>query len=82
MQLRPELVDEIGMIARASLCLARVVQHGSRVTGSAIGRLEVAVEVPSAQELAVDGTSQRFEFVYELAGKTMQALLQAPMTVR
>lgn len=42
----------------------------------ALGRLEEALAVPRSAPLAVDGTIQRFEFVFELCWKTMKALLE------
>jgi nucleotidyltransferase substrate binding protein (TIGR01987 family) len=42
----------------------------------AVARLEDAIAVPEDAPLAVDGTIQRFEFVFELCWKTMKALLE------
>jgi nucleotidyltransferase substrate binding protein (TIGR01987 family) len=42
----------------------------------AVARLEDAIVVPEDAPLAVDGTIQRFEFVFELCWKTMKALLE------
>lgn len=41
----------------------------------ALLRLREALEVPSDQALAVDGTIQRFEFVIELCCKTLKRML-------
>jgi nucleotidyltransferase substrate binding protein (TIGR01987 family) len=42
----------------------------------ALARLEDALAVPEDSPLAIDGTIQRFEFVFELCWKTMKALLE------
>ena len=42
----------------------------------ALARLEDALAVPEQAPLAIDGTIQRFEFVFELCWKTMKALLE------
>jgi nucleotidyltransferase substrate binding protein (TIGR01987 family) len=42
----------------------------------ALGRLEEALKVPESAPLAVDGTIQRFEFVFELCWKAIKALLE------
>ena len=42
----------------------------------ALARLEDALAVPESAPLAIDGTIQRFEFVFELCWKTMKALLE------
>jgi nucleotidyltransferase substrate binding protein (TIGR01987 family) len=42
----------------------------------ALARLDDALTVPEDAPLAVDGTIQRFEFVFELCWKTMKALLE------
>lgn len=42
----------------------------------AVARLEDAVAVLESAPLAIDGTIQRFEFVFELCWKTMKALLE------
>jgi len=42
----------------------------------ALTRLEEALRVPEEAPLAIDGTIQRFEFVFELCWKTMKALLE------
>jgi nucleotidyltransferase substrate binding protein (TIGR01987 family) len=46
----------------------------------ALDRLEEALAVPETAPLAIDGTIQRFEFVFELCWKAMKALvaLNAP----
>lgn len=45
--------------------------------GHALARLREALGVPSDAPLAIDGTVQRFEFVFELAWKTLKAALEA-----
>ena len=45
--------------------------------GRAIDRLREALDVPADQPLAVDGTIQRFEFVFELFWKTLVGVLEA-----
>jgi nucleotidyltransferase substrate binding protein (TIGR01987 family) len=45
--------------------------------GHALDRLHEALAVPPEAPLAVDGTVQRFEFVFELAWKTLKAALEA-----
>jgi nucleotidyltransferase substrate binding protein (TIGR01987 family) len=40
-----------------------------------LGRLEEALAVPESAPLAIDGTIQRFEFVFELCWKAMKALV-------
>lgn len=42
----------------------------------ALTRLEEALAVPEQAPLAIDGTIQRFEFVFELCWKSMKALLE------
>jgi nucleotidyltransferase substrate binding protein (TIGR01987 family) len=42
----------------------------------ALDRLEEALAVPEAAPLAIDGTIQRFEFVFELCWKAMKALVE------
>ena len=42
----------------------------------ALARLEEALAIPADAPLAIDGTIQRFEFVFELCWKTMKALLE------
>jgi nucleotidyltransferase substrate binding protein (TIGR01987 family) len=42
----------------------------------ALGRLEEALAVPESAPLAIDGTIQRFEFVFELCWKAMKALIE------
>jgi nucleotidyltransferase substrate binding protein (TIGR01987 family) len=44
--------------------------------GNALSRLEEALGVPETNSLAIDGTVQRFEFVYELFWKTFKSLLE------
>lgn len=44
--------------------------------GQALDRLEEALAVPETAPLAIDGTIQRFEFVFELCWKTMKALIE------
>ena len=41
----------------------------------ALGRLDEALRVIPTAPLAIDGTIQRFEFVYELSWKTARAVL-------
>jgi nucleotidyltransferase substrate binding protein (TIGR01987 family) len=41
----------------------------------ALARLEEAVREPSVNPLAIDGTIQRFEFVFELSWKAMRNVL-------
>jgi nucleotidyltransferase substrate binding protein (TIGR01987 family) len=43
--------------------------------GNALDRLGEALEVPETNDLVVDGTVQRFEFVYELTWKTFKRAL-------
>jgi nucleotidyltransferase substrate binding protein (TIGR01987 family) len=42
----------------------------------ALCRLEEALTVPETAPLAIDGTIQRFEFVFELCWKAMKALIE------
>lgn len=42
----------------------------------AYGRLGEAIAIDMSNELAVDGTIQRFEFCYELSWKTIKAFLE------
>ena len=42
----------------------------------ALCRLEEALAVPETAPLAIDGTIQRFEFVFELCWKAMKALAE------
>lgn len=42
----------------------------------ALARLEEALAVPATAPLAIDGTIQRFEFVFELCWKAMKALIE------
>jgi len=42
----------------------------------ALCRLEEALTVPETAPLAIDGTIQRFEFVFELCWKAMKALAE------
>jgi nucleotidyltransferase substrate binding protein (TIGR01987 family) len=42
----------------------------------ALARLDEALAVSENAPLAIDGTIQRFEFVFELCWKTMKALLE------
>jgi nucleotidyltransferase substrate binding protein (TIGR01987 family) len=42
----------------------------------ALARLDDALRVPEDAPLAIDGTIQRFEFVFELCWKTMKAVLE------
>jgi nucleotidyltransferase substrate binding protein (TIGR01987 family) len=42
----------------------------------ALARLDEALAVPENAPLAIDGTIQRVEFVFELCWKTMKALLE------
>ncbi|HEY5046993.1 MAG TPA: HI0074 family nucleotidyltransferase substrate-binding subunit [Rhizomicrobium sp.] len=42
----------------------------------ALIRLEEALAVPESAPLAIDGTIQRFEFVFELCWKAMKALIE------
>ena len=46
----------------------------------ALARLEEALAIPADAPLAIDGTIQRYEFVFELCWKAMKALfeLEAP----
>lgn len=44
--------------------------------GQAVDRLEEALAVPETAPLAIDGTIQRFEFVFELCWKSMKALVE------
>lgn len=44
--------------------------------GQALDRLEEALTVPETAPLAIDGTIQRFEFVFELCWKSMKALVE------
>jgi len=44
--------------------------------GRALARLGEALAVPADAPLAIDGTIQRFEFVFELYWKAMKALLE------
>lgn len=41
-----------------------------------MARLEEAVAIPESAPLAIDGTIQRFEFVFELFWKTLRRVLQ------
>jgi len=42
----------------------------------ALDRLDEALAVPETAPLAIDGTIQRFEFVFELCWKAMKAVLE------
>jgi len=42
----------------------------------ALARLEEALAVPETTPLAIDGTIQRFEFVFELCWKAVKALIE------
>lgn len=42
----------------------------------AVERLEEALAIPESAPLAIDGTIQRFEFVFELCWKAMKALVE------
>jgi nucleotidyltransferase substrate binding protein (TIGR01987 family) len=42
----------------------------------ALTRLEEALNVPQSAPLAIDGTIQRFEFVFELCWKAMKSLVE------
>ena len=42
----------------------------------ALDRLDEAIGVPETAPLAIDGTIQRFEFVFELCWKAMKALIE------
>jgi nucleotidyltransferase substrate binding protein (TIGR01987 family) len=44
--------------------------------GKALDRLDEALTVPDTAPLAIDGTIQRFEFVFELCWKAMKALIE------
>jgi nucleotidyltransferase substrate binding protein (TIGR01987 family) len=44
--------------------------------GNALQRLAEALQEPESNPLAIDGTIQRFEFVYELFWKTFKSLLE------
>lgn len=44
---------------------------------NALSRLEEALDVDNPNQLAIDGTIQRFEFVLELFWKTLKRLLQS-----
>jgi nucleotidyltransferase substrate binding protein (TIGR01987 family) len=55
------------------------VQSATRRLGDldrALMRLDEALAVPATAPLAIDGTIQRFEFVFELYWKAMKALLE------
>ncbi len=43
--------------------------------GRAMSRLKEAIDEPETNKLAIDGTIQRFEFVFELTNKAMRHLL-------
>ena len=50
-------------------------QRSLRKLGRALGRLDEALREPEDNPLAIDGTIQRFEFVFELFWKTFRRFL-------
>jgi len=53
-----------------------MVQRSLAKLEHAMSRLEEAVAIPETAPLAIDGTIQRFEFVFELFWKTLRRVLQ------
>jgi nucleotidyltransferase substrate binding protein (TIGR01987 family) len=54
----------------------RKIQDSLDNLGRAIDRLKEALNEPATNVLVVDGTIQRFEFVFELLWKTMKRALE------
>jgi nucleotidyltransferase substrate binding protein (TIGR01987 family) len=55
---------------------AATARHRLDDLAQALNRLEEALAVPESAPLAIDGTIQRFEFVFELCWKAMKALIE------
>jgi nucleotidyltransferase substrate binding protein (TIGR01987 family) len=55
---------------------AATAKHRLDDLAQALDRLEEALAVPETAPLAIDGTIQRFEFVFELCWKAMKALVE------